>query len=207
MSERPAGTAPTVAVRAATPDDVPAIARLHMKHLPAAVSDFTLLGRRIVETFYRNALERGLADIFVLSAGADVAGFVVITSDISALFPRALLHGPADVARFLLRVNALGFARAVAAKLRSKTVALEPVPELVYLAVERAGRGRGYGRSLMERAEARFRELGAERYELNVHAENEAALRLYTSAGMQVKRTYVKAGARMYTLSKELRTS
>lgn len=49
--------------------------------------------------------------------------------------------------------------------------------------VHESARGQGLGRALMEAAEARARERGARRMELDVNERNEAALALYASLG------------------------
>ncbi|MET7640524.1 GNAT family N-acetyltransferase [Streptomyces sp. NPDC005438] len=59
--------------------------------------------------------------------------------------------------------------------------------------VERAHRGRGYGRALMLAAERECRDAGAERLGLNVYSANTPAVRLYDSLGFQpFLRVYVK---------------
>ena len=46
--------------RPATANDAHAITDIHMRCLPFAVSDFSLLGRAVVERFYKNTIARGL---------------------------------------------------------------------------------------------------------------------------------------------------
>lgn len=196
---------PTVTTRPAGAGDAPAIAALHMAAFPGSVSDLTPLGSEVVSRFYANALQRGLAQAVVaLEADGSLLGYVLITRDISAMFPGSLLAGPEDVARFLFAVNPAGFARALWAKFTSGTVQVAAVPELVYLAVSTAARGRGVGALLMDAAHEEFRRMGVSRYELNVHADNEPAVKLYVAKGLWITRRYAKAGHAMLNMSKSL---
>src|SRR5262245_39556548 len=104
-----------VATRLATPADAPGLAALHAETLPGDVSDFTPLGPAVVRRFYANAIARGVATVWVAPAEGAPLGFAMSTPDISALFPRALLAGPGDIARFVFSANPLGLARAVIA--------------------------------------------------------------------------------------------
>jgi len=194
-----------VATRRARPADAAAVAALHLESLPGEVSDLTPLGAAIVRRFYAAAVERELATVCVAPApdGA-LLGYVMVTQDVAALFPRALLANPADWARFLVRVNPFGLARALLTKLGSGTARVASVPELVYLGVSARARGRGVGVALMEAAHAEFRRLGVPRYELNVHADNTAAVRLYLGQGLEVARRYEKGGHAMLNMWMEL---
>jgi len=194
-----------VTTRLATPADAPGLATLHMQAFPGDVSDLTPLGGEVVQRFYASALERGLARAIVaLEADGSLLGYVLITRDIAAMFPGSLLAGPLDVARFLFTVHPVGFARALWAKFTSGTAQVAAVPELVYLAVGANARGRGVGATLMDAAHTEFRAMGISRYELNVHADNEPAVKLYTAKGLWITRRYVKAGRAMLNMSKSL---
>jgi len=194
-----------VTTRLATPADAPSIATLHLSAFPESVSDLTPLGGRLVRRFYANVLERDLARaILALDAGGTLLGYVLITRDISVMFPGSLLAGPDDVARFLFTVNPAGLARAVWAKLTSGTAQVSAVPELVYLAVSPGARGRGVGAMLMDAAYDEFRRMGISRYELNVHADNEPAVKLYVAKGLWVTRRYEKGGHAMLNMSKSV---
>jgi GNAT superfamily N-acetyltransferase len=194
-----------VTPRLAAPADAAALAALHEATLPLGVSDLTPLGPRIVRRFYAAALERGLASAFVAAdPDGSPIGYVLVTPDIAALFPRALLAGPADWARFLSRVRPAGLLRAMLARFASGTAGVPAVPELVYLGVLERARGRGVGTALMEAAHAEFRRRGIARYELNVHEDNAAAVKLYLAHGLHVARRYVKSGRAMLGMEKAL---
>ena len=193
--------------RLATPADAPALAALHMETLPGDVSDFTPLGGAVVRRFYRNAITRGAATVCVAEEAGQLLGFVMITPDISQLFPRTLLAGFGDIARFVLTANPFGLARAVIAKFTSGTATLEAVPELVYLGVSRAARGKGVGAMLMAAAHEAFRTAGIPSYELNVHADNPSAVKLYEGSGLVVRRRYEKGGHPMYNMTMDLSRS
>lgn len=190
--------------RPATPADARALAELHMETLPGEVSDFTPLGGAVVRRFYRNAITRGVATVYVAEESGRLLGFVMITPDISQLFPRTLLAGVGDIAMFVLTANPFGLARAVIAKFASGTAAVDAVPELVYLGVSRSARGKGVGGLLMSAAHAAFRAQGITAYELNVHADNPAAVKLYLGSGLVVRRRYEKGGHGMYNMTKDL---
>lgn len=191
--------------RPATPADAASIAALHMQAFPGSVSDLTPLGGAVVRRFYANVLDRGLARASVaLESDGSMLGYVLITRDISAMFQGSLLAGPGDLARFLFTVNPAGLARAVWAKVTSGTASVASVPELVYLAVSASARGRGLGATLMQAAHDEFRTLGIRHYELNVHADNEPAVKLYLAQGLTVARRYEKAGHAMLNMSRSL---
>ena len=193
-----------MSTRLATPADAHALAKLHVETLPGDVSDFTPLGPAIVRRFYRNAVAREAATVCAWEEGGALLGFVMITPDVSALFPRALLAGAGDVLSFVFTANPLGLARAVLAKLSSGTAMVAAVPELVYLGVSARARGRGVGAALMTAAHAEFRRLGIAAYELNVHADNTPAVKLYLAHGLEVARRYTKAGREMFNMRKRL---
>jgi len=193
-----------VNTRLAVPADAPALAELHMHTLPGDVSDFTPLGRSVVRRFYANAIARGAATVCVAEEAGALVGFVMITPDISQLFGRSLLAGPADILRFVLSANPVGLARAVVAKVASGTSQVAAVPELVYLGVSGRARRRGVGAALMEAAHAEFARQGIGEYELNVHADNGSAVKLYLGHGLEVVRRYEKGGHGMYNMRKQL---
>ena len=200
----PPGRAP-VRTRFATLADAPAVAALHIETLPGSVSDFTPLGPAVVRRFYANAITRGVAQVCVAPAEGDpIIGFAMLTPDVSALFPRALLAGPADMLRFLFTANPIGLARAAIAKLGSGTAAVAAVPELVYIAVSPRARGQGAGAALVDAVHEAFRAQGVAAYELNVHAENAAAAHLYLAKGYEITRRYEKSGHAMYTMRRRV---
>ena len=200
----PPGRAP-VRTRFATLADAPAVAALHIETLPGSVSDFTPLGPAVVRRFYANAITRGVAQVCVAPAeAAPIIGFAMLTPDVSALFPRALLAGPADILRFLFTANPIGLTRAVIAKLGSGTAAVAAVPELVYIAVSPRARGQGAGAALVDAVHEAFRAQGVAAYELNVHAENTAAAHLYLAKGYEITRRYEKSGHAMYTMRRRV---
>jgi len=192
-------------IRPASPADAAALAALHAETLPGDVSDFTPLGARVVRRFYANAIARGVALVWV-APGSDgtLEGFVMSTRDIAALFPRALLAGPGDILRFVLIANPFGLARAALAKLTSGTAAVAAVPELVYLAVASRARGRGLGTALIAAVDRGFRADGIDVYELNVHATNATAVKLYLGSGFEIARRYAKSGHEMYAMRRRL---
>jgi ribosomal protein S18 acetylase RimI-like enzyme len=191
-----------VTTRIATPDDAPAVAALHMETLPGDVSDFTPLGGRIVRRFYAQAIARGAATVCVAEEGGELLGFVMITPDISQLFPRSLLAGTGDILAFVFGAHPIGLLRAVLTKVTSGTATVPSVPELVYLGVGARARGKGVGGLLMDAAHRAFREQRIEAYELNVHARNEPAVKLYLGKGLVIVRRYEKGGHGMYAMQK-----
>ncbi len=188
----------------ATPADANAIARLHMETLPGDVSDFTPLGAGIVRRFYAQAIARGAATVCVAEESGQVLGFVMITPDIAELFPRALLSGLGDILAFVFGANPMGLAKAVINKFTSGTATVSSVPELVYLGVSAAARGKGVGALLMRAAHDAFRAQGIAMYELNVHADNPHAVKLYLSHGLTIQRRYEKAGHGLYNMRCDL---
>ncbi|MEQ1833209.1 MAG: GNAT family N-acetyltransferase [Candidatus Eisenbacteria bacterium] len=191
-----------VTTRLATPADAAEIAALHMETLPGDVSDFTPLGAGVVRRFYRQAVERGAAVVCLAEESGVALGFVMITPDISQLFGRALLAGAGDIVAFVFGANPFGLARAVIAKFTSGTATVAAVPELVYLGVSARARGKGVGALLMDAAHAAFLGQRVESYELNVHAANAHAVKLYEGKGLTIVRRYEKGGHAMYNMRK-----
>jgi ribosomal protein S18 acetylase RimI-like enzyme len=191
-----------VTTRVAVPADAPAIAALHMETLPGDVSDFTPLGPGIVRRFYRNAIARGVATVCVAEEEGAPLGFVMITPDISQLFPRSLLAGAGDILAFVLGAHPIGLFRAVVAKFTSGTATVPSVPELVYLGVSARARGKGVGGLLVDAAHEEFRAQRIDSYELNVHCDNPPAVKLYLAKGLVVVRRYEKAGHGLYNMRK-----
>ena len=192
-----------MSTRLATREDAPALAALHLESLPGEVSDFTPLGAAVVRRFYGNAIARGAAQVYVAPGDGPVVGFAMLTPDISTLFQRSLLAGPADLLRFLLTANPLGLVRAAIAKASSGTATVPAAAELVYLAVSPQARGQGAGAALVDAVHEAFRALGIAAYELNVHADTVAA-RLYLAKGYEITRRYEKSGRAMCTMRRRV---
>ncbi len=194
-----------VTTRVAVPADARAIAALHLETLPGEVSDFTPLGPGIVRRFYGNAIARAAATVCVAEEDGAPLGFVMITPDISQLFPRALLAGAGDIVAFVFGAHPVGLARAVVAKFTSGTATIPSVPELVYLGVSGRARGKGVGGLLMDAAHDAFRAQRIDSYELNVHADNAPAVKLYLGKGLLVVRRYEKGGHGMFNMRMQLK--
>lgn len=194
-----------VTTRVAVPADAAAIAALHIETLPGDVSDFTPLGPGVVRRFYTNAIARAAATVCLAEEGGAPLGFVMITPDISQLFPRALLAGAGDIVAFVFGANPVGLARAVVAKFTSGTATIPSVPELVYLGVNSSARGKGVGGLLMDAAHDAFRAQRIDSYELNVHSDNAPAVKLYLGKGLVVVRRYEKGGHGMFNMCMQLK--
>ena len=163
------------------------------------------VGPAVVRRFYANAIARGAAQVCVAPAdGGPLVGFAMLTRDISELFPRALLAGPADILRFVFTANPFGLARAVVAKITSGTATVAAVPELVYIAVSPRARGQGAGAALVDAVHEAFRAQGVTEYELNVHASNTVAANLYLAKGYEIIRRYEKSDHAMYAMRRRV---
>ena len=184
-------------LRFATPVDAPALARLHLETLPVGESDLSPLGERLIRHFYARSIERGAAQVCVAEEDAQLLGYILVTDDIGTMFQRSLLAGPGDVAAFLWKSDPLGLARAFAAKLASGTVTVASAPEIVYVGVAARARGRRLGRLLMYEGQKRLDAAGLRGYQLTVHADNAAALRLYQDCGFEVVQRFRKGGREM----------
>jgi ribosomal protein S18 acetylase RimI-like enzyme len=184
-------------LRTATAADAQAIARLHLETLPPGVSDLSPLGEGLVRHFYARAIERGVATVRVAEEDGALLGFVVVTADIATMFPRALLAGPLDVLTFLVKANPIGLVQAFAIKVASKTTTVASFPEIVYMGVSPRARGRGLGRVMMHQGQLALEAAGIHEYQLNVHAENEHALRVHIERGFEVVDWFEKDGKRL----------
>ena len=187
-------------LRRATPADAPALARLHLETLPEGVSDLSPLGESLVRHFYTNVLARGISEVRVAEDPNGLLGFVMVTHDISTMFPRALLASLADVVTFVLRSNPFGLLRAAIAKVSSGTATVASAPEIVFMGVGQRGRGRGLGAVLMHQGQSALHEAGFRSYQLNVHADNEHALKIHLARGFEVVRTFEKGGKKIYLM-------
>jgi ribosomal protein S18 acetylase RimI-like enzyme len=188
---------PGYTLRAATPADALALARLHVETLPADQSDLTLLGERLVRHFYATALARGTAWVDVAEERGELLGLIVSTPDIGSMFPRTLLAGPHDVLAFLRHSSPVGLFRATIAKLTSGTLTVPSAPELVYVAVSPRARGRGLGRVLLHRGQLTLHRAGFTSYQTNTHADNEVTLRLLDERGFERVGEYEKSGRKL----------
>ena len=100
----------------------------------------------------------------------ELVGFVMITSKGKGLFKESLLSNFRDVLTFMLQASPVGCLKAAWIKIASGTTEIPTVPKLVYIAVDERFRGCGYGATLIDAAEAWFRQEGIGYYELDVHA-------------------------------------
>jgi len=189
-----------VNLRVAGTGDAAAITRLHLETLPADLSDLSPLGERLVRHFYARAIERGLVEVRVAEENGELLGFIAVTPDIGTLFPRALLAGPRDLVTFLVLSSPIGLVRAAVAKFTSGTATVPSAPEIVYVGVSARARGRGLGNILVHQGQLALDGRGFREYQLNVHAENEHAIRVYVARGFEIADRYEKAGRRYFRM-------
>ena len=187
-------------LRVAVTTDAAAIARLHLETLPAQLSDLSPLGERLVRHFYARAIERGIAEVRVAEENGELLGFVVVTTDIATMFPRALLAGPLDMAKFLVLSNPVGLARAVVTKFTSGTATVPSAPEIVYMGVSGRARGRGLGRILMHQGQLALEARGIHEYQLNVDADNEHAVKVHFERGFEIVDRFEKGGRKYFRM-------
>lgn len=172
-------------VRPATPEDLPATARLHRRQLPRGF--FARLGPRFLARYHATFAASPDARLLVAERGGDVAGFLAGTVanhdhyrfvlrrrpvGLIAAGAAALLRD-GDLAKEFVRTRAVRYGRAVARQLRRRVVASasegaaptavvpDQVAVLTHVAVSPEAQSSGAGRSLVERFVDEARTSGA----------------------------------------------
>lgn len=175
-----------------TTRDVAEVARLHQRLLPGLLTD---LGPHAISYFYRTALEIPGTHAWVAADEQQkIVGFALGSEWGADLFGRIFRRSP---------IRGIG---CVAADLFSKPTALMTIawwflkrrtanpafdgPELVYLAVDPAGRGAGSAHFLFKQAYELFRDKGFAQFQLSVADDNGPAQRFFENLGGKRVGTY-----------------
>ncbi len=176
-------TAPSIAIRPATPADAPVMARLHSEGI--AEGFLPSLGPKFLTRLYGRILRTEHAFAYVAGDRDAVVGFVAGALDISDLYRTFLvrdgviagLSSAPRIARSLPRVI-----ETLRYPARSDLPRL-PDAEILAVAVDAAHHGQGHGRALVEMAVREFERRGVRSIKVVAGADNAIAAALYRSCG------------------------
>jgi ribosomal protein S18 acetylase RimI-like enzyme len=179
---------PSRAERAATLDDVAAVAGLHMDRFPHGF--LPTLGLRALRRLYRHLVQSSRAFVLVADDEDGVIGFVAVAEDTRRVYREFLLHDGLTVALVALPA-VLRAPRRVWETVRYGGRADHeglPAAEILAIAVSDRARGEGVASRLVQAAlqELRHREIDAAR--VVTATENAQALRVYERAGFRRQR-------------------
>jgi GNAT superfamily N-acetyltransferase len=177
------------AIRAATPDDLGAMAHIHATSGTAGLlSD---LGEGFLrDIFYGGLLASSLGNALVMEIDGNVAGFVTYSPDsgrlFSEIFRRRLGRTSLALARASVRKPRvlLDFAQTVFAVGKAGE-GWDILPESVSLEIAPAYQGFGLGFVLLQAAVTSLRAAGATRIKARILADNRAVERLYPPLGFR----------------------
>jgi ribosomal protein S18 acetylase RimI-like enzyme len=171
-------------IRRAVPDDVDAMARLHAAEITEGF--LPTLGPRFLARLYRRAVFDSSSFAFVAGCDGVVVGFAAATEDLRGLY-RSFLVRDGLPAAAAAAPNLVRSWRRVLETLRyggGGEAALPPA-EVIAVAVDRRARGQGVGRRLVAAVIDEFASRGVPAARVVAGTDNEAALRLYHSAGFR----------------------
>lgn len=185
-------------LRPMTAADAGQVAALHTTALQGLLSD---LGPGLVAAFYRAALRLPSTVALVADEGGPV-GFVLGTTEAAGYYQRVARRSPVAVGgRMFWRMlttpalrQRLGQGQEFAG------------PELLFLAVAGAARGRGFGGALIDGFEAALRARGVGQYALCVEADNARAVAVYEGRGLTVAAEFEEFGLTRCRYTKLLAT-
>jgi len=172
-----------VIVRAGTDADASAAARLHA----AAIREGFLssLGPRFLTRLYRRMVRDPGSFVLVAEEDGAVIGHAAATESVGRLYRRFLVRDGV-VAGIATAPQLLSQWRSVLETLRYPSGNDDlPEAELLAVAVDAGPRGRGVGRALVAAAREELLRRGVSDARVVVAADNEPALRLYTSSGFR----------------------
>jgi glycosyltransferase involved in cell wall biosynthesis/ribosomal protein S18 acetylase RimI-like enzyme len=172
-------------MRAARPEDAPALARIHRQALPD--SFLPTLGDRFLKRLYRALATDPEAVAVVAEDGVGITGFATGVASVKRFYRRFFLrHGiPAALAAAprMARPSVRRRLRETAA--HPQRSGRLPDAELLSIAVIPERTSRGVGRALTEATIAGLAKHGATEIKVVVHAENEGANRFYSKVGFR----------------------
>ncbi len=189
------------AIRRATLDDLPAMARIHAASgTPGLLAD---LGEPFLrDLYYRGILSSPLGRAFVLTSDGAVVGFVTAATDstrlFSAIFRRNLPRSVGAVARASCRHPrvARSFLETVLVVARKKEAANVPA-EIVSLEVSVPYQHRGFGYALLATAVQDLRaDPAARSIKARILADHREVERLYEALGFRPAATFRMQGRR-----------
>jgi len=178
--------------------DVPEVARLHYRLLPGLLTD---LGPGVISYFYKTALEiPGTHGWVAADEQQRVVGFAFASERGADLYGQIFRRRPVQgigclAAGFFLKPVA--FVRTAWWFLKGRPADLDfEAPELIYLAVDPAGRGGGSAAHLVKQAYESFRDKGSARLQLSVADDNVPVQRFFETLGAECVGTYEEGGIR-----------
>ncbi len=173
--------------------DAPRIAELHASRITEGF--LPVLGRQFLTRLYRRVVASDDAFAFVAHERGPAIGFCAVALDVGALYKRFVIRDGV-VAGALAAPQILRNAPRVIETLRYPAHAGDlPEAEVLAVAVDASGAGRGVGRALVERSQHELERRGIAAAKVVAGSDNTAALALYRACGFEeVSRIQVHEG-------------
>lgn len=184
-----------VDLRAASPGDAAAIARLHAERIGEGF--LATLGGRFLHRLYRRIVVSDHGFVVVADRAGQVVGFVAVATNTRALYREFLVRDGvrAAIAALPSLLRAPGRAWETLRYGRGGAADGLPESEILALAVGVSAAGRGVGKRLVEAATVELAGRGFDSARVVTAVGNEAALATYRAAGFAVRaRTEVHRG-------------
>ena len=167
-------------LRSGTTADAAAAAALHAGQIGEGF--LTILGPRFLRRLYRRVARAPGSFLLVVEKDADTLGFLAGSTDVAGLY-RAFVWRDGAAAALAGGARLLRSWRRVIETLRHGTGGAGNGAELLAIAVDPVGRGRGAGTLLVEGFLAEIGQRGQHAAYVVVAADNQSAVGLYRRAG------------------------
>jgi len=188
-----------ISIVPAESDDFEAIARLHVKSIPAGF--LSKLGYPFLVEIYKAIGKESDSVVYVARSGVEVVGFVVGATDIRRVYTKVIAGNwyrfIFPLLRFIFKPGS--FRRIVETTLYgfkkknhdgTKTV----LAELLSIAIDESTRGKGIGRALLTELEQFFKNYGISEYKVVTFSHDDPANCFYRSCKFSVNRKFVHHG-------------
>ena len=169
-----------IVLRTGTVDDAAVAAALHAGQISEGF--LSLLGPNFLTRLYRRVARTPGSFLLVVLDGTETVGFLAGSTDVSGLYRSFVLRDGVPSA-FVCAVRLLRSWRRALETLRHGTGGSAVGAELLAIAVDPAGRGRGAGTLLVNGFLLEVQRRGREEAHVVVAADNETAVALYERAG------------------------
>ncbi|MDA3886062.1 MAG: N-acetyltransferase [Candidatus Delongbacteria bacterium] len=163
-----------------------AVSKIHKSELGGA--DFlSSCSTLFIRYFYKNILKDKNNQLFIVEESNKVVGFAFFTLKKDVLFKKFVKD---NLFRILFSPSALISLIKTIFIRQKKTLRYQYDSDLVYIAVRRDSRSKGYARKLLEHVETFCSDNSHDNYFLQVFKDNTNAVRFYVKYGFEVIEEY-----------------